>query len=167
MYISQFAVLSLITLIVNKLFFWFISCFFFIGTCYAKVREETKAMKESMNQDDYYYNAPRSEVAYVYKVSLLHIYRPQTKFGAREYFQKRVSRILSGGEVPGQVPPPHQVHPPRPGTPPRDQVHPPPGAVLGDTGNKRAVRILLECILVIKYFLSRRRRQEKNLSGTQ
>ena len=49
--------------------------------------------------------------------------------------------------------PPGQVHPlgrytPQVGTPPDqvhplDQVHPP-----GDTGNKRAVRILLECILV-------------------
>ena len=33
------------------------------------------------------------------------------------------------------------------------QVHPPPWeqCMLGDTGNKRAVRILLECILVTKY----------------
>ena len=49
-----------------------------------------------------------------------YFYRPQTKFGARQYFQKRVSRILStrGGGVPVQV------HPPGPGTPPCDQVHP-------------------------------------------
>ena len=52
-----------------------------------------------------------------------------------------------------------QVHPPGPGTPPgdqvppRDQVHPPgSSACLGDTGNKRAVRILLECILVYNCF---------------
>ena len=31
----------------------------------------------------------------------LYFYRPQTKFGARYYFQKRVSRILSTGGVPG------------------------------------------------------------------
>ena len=31
---------------------------------------------------------------------------------------------------------------------PWDQVHPPEQCMLGDTGNKRAVRILLECILV-------------------
>ena len=76
-----------------------------------------------------------------------------------------MSVILSTGEaVPGQVPPrqvhpragtlPGQVHPlgrytPRAGTPPwtgtplpREQC------MLGDTANKRAVRILLECILV-------------------
>ena len=50
-------------------------------------------------------------------------------------------------------------HPPGPGTPPRtrytpqtryprDQVHPSEQCMLGDTGNKRVVRILLECILV-------------------
>ena len=48
----------------------------------------------------------------------------------------------------------HSVHrgggvgtPPGPGTPPSEQC------MLGDTGNKRAVRILLECILVsISFF---------------
>ena len=74
---------------------------------------------------------------------------------------------LGPGTPPGTeyTPPPgpgtlplDQVHPPGPGTPPPpppwDQVHPPgPGTppkqcMLGDTGNKRAVRILLECILV-------------------
>ena len=48
---------------------------------------------------------------------------------------------------------PWQVHLPWAGTPPRQvhppgQVHPPEQYMLGDTGNKRAVRILLECILV-------------------
>ena len=38
--------------------------------------------------------------------------------------------------------PPWQVHPP-------GQVHSPEQCMLGDTGNKRAVRILLECILVL------------------
>ena len=58
-----------------------------------------------------------------------------------------------------RYPPPDQVHPPRPGTTPRpgtppDQVHPPAGtppreqSMLGETGNKWAARILLECILV-------------------
>ena len=64
------------------------------------------------------------------------------------------------------TPPWDQVHPsgtrytpPGPGTPPisgahgqvppQDQVHPPEQCMLGDTGNKRAVRILLECILVV------------------
>ena len=50
---------------------------------------------------------------------------------------------------------PRQVHPlgrytPRADTPPPEQC------VLGDTGNKRAVRILLECILVFREFSSNR-----------
>ena len=51
------------------------------------------------------------------------------------------------GGVPGQVqtpagtPPPGR-YTPRAGTPPREQC------MLGDTGNNRAIRILLECILV-------------------
>ena len=50
------------------------------------------------------------------------------------------------------TPSPDQVHPPGPGTPPRDQVHPPPArSMLGDTVNVRAVRILLECNLVMKW----------------
>ena len=56
-----------------------------------------------------------------------------------------------------QVHPPRQVHTPRDQVPPQTrytpgQVPPPPGpgtqCMLGDTGNKRAVDILLECILV-------------------
>ena len=54
---------------------------------------------------------------------------------------------------------PDQVHPLGPGTSPRTRYTPGPGTppgpgippeqcMLGDTGNKRAVRILLECILV-------------------
>ena len=58
------------------------------------------------------------------------------------------------GTSPGQVhPTPGQVHPhpwtgtipPWAGTPTTEQC------MLGDTGNKRAVRILLECILVIHH----------------
>ena len=52
---------------------------------------------------------------------------------------------------PDQVPSQDQVHPPgypRPGTP-HHQVHPPAQCMLEDTGNKRAVRIRLECILVL------------------
>ena len=62
---------------------------------------------------------------------------------------------------PGRYTPPRQVHPlgrytplgrypPWAGTPP-GQLHPPrEQCMLGDTGNKRAVRILLECILVCR-----------------
>ena len=45
-------------------------------------------------------------------------------------------------------PPPDQVHPPGPGTPPGQVPTPREQCMLGDAGNKRAVRILLECILV-------------------
>ena len=72
------------------------------------------------------------------------------------------------GTPPGRyTTPPDQVHPQEPGTPPGQVHHPPRGQVhprtryllgpgtppreqcmLGDTSNKPAVRILLECILV-------------------
>ena len=60
----------------------------------------------------------------------LHHYRPQTKFGARQHFQKRVSRILfTGGggsaSVHAGIPPPGPGTPPEPGTPPGAR-HPPP-----------------------------------------
>ena len=66
-----------------------------------------------------------------------------------------VSVCIQGGGVLGQVPPPGtRYNPwtrdtPGPSTPP-DQVPPPlrEQFMLGDTGNKRAVRILLERILV-------------------
>ena len=77
-----------------------------------------------------------------------------------------VKNSVHGGGAPGQVRPPGR-YTPRAGTPP-GQVHPlgryppwagtPPGqlhppreqCMLGDTGNKRAVHILLECILVCR-----------------
>ena len=57
------------------------------------------------------------------------------------------------GTTPPEVHPWDQVHPPRTSYTSRDQVHPPAGTLLeqcmlGDTGNKRAARILLKCILV-------------------
>ena len=50
------------------------------------------------------------------------------------------------GTPPGTGTPPGR-YTPWAGTPPQDQV-PPEQCMLGDTGNKQAVRILLECILV-------------------
>ena len=44
---------------------------------------------------------------------------------------------------------PRQVHPTLAGTPPGRYTPPQEQCMLGDTGNKRAVRILLECILVL------------------
>ena len=43
------------------------------------------------------------------------------------------------------------------GNPPRDQAGSPEQCMLGDMGNKRAVRILLECILVLSSLLSETR----------
>ena len=76
-----------------------------------------------------------------------------------------VSHSVHRGRVPGQVHPPlGPSTPPGPGTPPRpgtprDQVHPPlrEQCMTGDTGNKRAVRILLECILVTFHFANHMR----------
>ena len=79
-----------------------------------------------------------------------------------------VKNSVHRGGVPGQLPPSRIRYPPRlgsttpgPGTSPWDQVHSPGTRYtlgtryisprqcrLGDTGNKRAVRILLECVLV-------------------
>ena len=71
--------------------------------------------------------------------------------------------VHAGIQSPDQTPPWDQTKPPRGQTPPRSRppgIRPPtPGAdphgpdapeqcMLGDMGNKRAVRILLECILV-------------------
>ena len=66
------------------------------------------------------------------KVFDFFLYRPQTKF-ARVMFYTCLS--FCPGGVPGQVPPGTRYTP-------QDQC------MLGDMGNKRAVRILLECILV-------------------
>ena len=61
-------------------------------------------------------------------------YRPQTKFAKAMFLH--LSVILFTGGVSASV---HAgIH------------NPPPQCMLGDTGNKRAVRILLECILVVK-----------------
>ena len=77
------------------------------------------------------------------------------------YVFTRVCLSTGGKGVPGQVSPgtrytpQDQVHPQGPGTPPWDQVLPPgrgtppwEQCILGDTGNKWAVCIIQECILV-------------------
>ena len=102
----------------------------------------------------------RSVNSWMFTVTSKVIITARNEVGARLYFHRRLWFYPRGG-VPGQV------HPPGPGTPPQDQVppgtrytppdqvHPPPPGpgtppgLPGDTGNKRAVRILLECILVI------------------
>ena len=60
---------------------------------------------------------------------------------------------LGPGTTPDQVHP-RPCTPPRPGTPPGPGT-PPEQCMLGDTGNKRAVHILLECILVVSVLLLR------------
>ena len=62
----------------------------------------------------------------------------------KQYIKNSVHGGGVGG-VPGQVPPGRYT--------PSGQVHTPPEqCMLGDTGNKRAVRILLECILVLDVY---------------
>ena len=103
-------------------------------------------------------------------------YHPQTKFAKVMFLHMSVILSTRGeylgryplgpGNPPGQGTPPGTRYPPRTrytlrtrydphklGTP-WDQVHPPLEQCMpGDTGNKRVVRILLECILVMIYFL--------------
>ena len=81
---------------------------------------------------------------------------PATKLG-QGYVFTGVCDSVHGGGVPNQVhppgtrhTPPDQVHPPRPATPPPGPGTSPPDQ--GDTVYARAVRILLECNLVQKYF---------------
>ena len=73
-------------------------------------------------------------------------YRPQTKFAKVMFLHLSVSHSVhkGGGCLPqcmlGYTP--RSRHPPGADTPPAQCMQ-------GDTGNKRAVRILLECILVL------------------
>ena len=84
---------------------------------------------------------------------MTHNYRPQTKFAKVMFLH--VSVCPQEGKTWAGTPPgrytPLGRYTPWVGTPP-GQVHPPgqvpPWCMLGDTGNKRAVRILLKCILV-------------------
>ena len=68
-------------------------------------------------------------------------YRPQTKFAKVMFLHPSVSHSVHGGCLPqcmlGYTPP--------------GSRHPPAQCMLGDAGNKRAVRILLEYILAICY----------------
>ena len=83
-------------------------------------------------------------------------YRPQTKFGKVMFLHVSVILSTGGGSAPlhaGIHPPvaesPTGTDTPTPGSrPPSGSRHPPAQCILGDTGNKRAVSILLECILV-------------------
>ena len=109
-----------------------------------------------------------------YPTGMFSCYRPQTKF-AKVVFLHLSVILFSGGVClsaclgytpPGSRHPPREQIPPTPmsrhppeQTPPSGSRHPP-GAdtpppeqcMLGDTGNKRAVYILLECRLVINVF---------------
>ena len=71
---------------------------------------------------------------------------PATKFGQRYVFTRVCDSVHRGRGVSGSV---HAgIHPPGADNPPRSRHPPPVQRMLGDTGNKRAVRILLQCILV-------------------
>ena len=92
-------------------------------------------------------------------------YRPQTKFAKVMFLHLSVSHSVHRGGLPqcmlGYHPPgtrhPPEQTPPGPGIPPADPLgpgnplqtrHPPAQSMLGDTVKKRAVCILLECVLV-------------------
>ena len=45
----------------------FVVTCFAAGNCYDKVRKETEEMRMTMNKDDRDYNAPLTEVTYIYK----------------------------------------------------------------------------------------------------
>ena len=109
-------------------------------------------------------------------IKIKRYYRPQKKFAKVMFLHLSVSHSVQGGSTwPGQIPPrqvhpragtpsraghppgrytPWQVHPlpPRASTAPR-QVHPPSHSACWDMVNKRAVRIPLECILVLQWSL--------------
>ena len=101
---------------------------------------------------------------------IIHIYRPQTKFAKVMFLHLFVSHSVQGGGVcpsacwdttpdQRQTPPPQdqrQAHPPKSRHPPGPDTLPfVVQCMLGDTGNKWAVRILLECTLVNSYFLNK------------
>ena len=77
-------------------------------------------------------------------------YRPQTKFAKVMFLHLSVSHSVHRG---GCLPQCILGYTPLGADTPREQTCPPPAqCMLGDTGNKQAVRILLECILVFQYY---------------
>ena len=86
-----------------------------------------------------------------YVIKLSSYYRPQRSWGKVTFLHVSVI-LFSGGlclSACCDTPPTGSRHPPEQ-TPPREQTPPPEQwqCMLGDTGNKRVVRILLECILI-------------------
>ena len=79
-------------------------------------------------------------------LNILCFYRPQRSLGNVMFLHVFVILFTGGRGVSGSV---HAgIHPPRSRQPPGADTRPPVQRMLGDTGNKRAVRILLQCILV-------------------
>ena len=82
---------------------------------------------------------------------IFHYYLPQTKFGKVMFLHLSVILFMGGG-LPrcmlGYTP--QEQTPLGADTPHPGADTPPAQCMLGDTGNKRVVRILLECILVLK-----------------
>ena len=82
---------------------------------------------------------------------------PATKLG-QGYVFTGICHSVNRGEYLTRYTPWDQVHPPRtrytprPGTPPRTRYTPPAQSMLADMVNARAVRILLECNLVLQDF---------------
>ena len=93
-----------------------------------------------------------SQFACIHSMFAHYFYRPQTKF-AKVMFLHLSVILFTGGGLSALVHagihanPPEQTPPEQ--TPPRKQTHPPAQCMLRNTGNKRTVCILPECILVI------------------
>ena len=91
---------------------------------------------------------------HLWQICVEYCYRPQTKFAKVMFLHLSVilftggvsASVHAGIHPPEQTPTPHwEQTPPSKHTPPWEQTPP---CMLGDTGNKRAVRILVECVLV-------------------
>ena len=92
-------------------------------------------------------------------VVIYYHYRPQRSCG-QAYVFTRVCDSLHRGGLPqcmlgyhpreGSTPPGKEAAPRERAHPPRKEAHPPEGSTPRHTVNKRPVRILLECILVLK-----------------
>ena len=83
-----------------------------------------------------------------HELSYLFTARKQS-LGQGNFFEACVKNSVHGGVYLPRYTPPGTRYTPLRTRCPLDQVHPPEQCMLGDTGNKRAVRILLEWILFI------------------
>ena len=87
-------------------------------------------------------------------------YRPQRSWGEVIFSEACVKNSVHGGAC-------WDTYPPQKQTPPRKQTPLPVQCMLGDTANKQAVHIILECILVLVFFKIAVERTLTIISGTK